>query len=307
MSVPSIPLDFQPAIIIGAARSGTNMLRDALVRLDGVATWPCDEINYIWRHGWASLPTDELLPAHATAHVRRYVRRAFRQVAQQTRAAWVVEKTCANSLRVAFVRAVLPEAKFIFLVRDGRDVVTSALKRWHAKFDVAYTLKKARFVPLGDLPYYALRFVRHRLHRLHSRERRLGSWGPRFAGIDELLATRSLADVCAEQWLRSVEQAAAGLASLPASQLYTVRYEDFVGRPGQELHTIARFLGVPAPSQRIAAIARNISTTSVGNWRAELDTSTIELIRGRLEPTLTRWGYVDGSAPAAVETRSRAA
>ena len=38
-------------MIIGAARSGTNMLRDVLTSLDGVDTWPCDEINYIWRHG----------------------------------------------------------------------------------------------------------------------------------------------------------------------------------------------------------------------------------------------------------------
>ena len=45
----------QPVVIIGAARSGTNMLRDVLVKLPGVGTWPCDEINYIWRHGNALL------------------------------------------------------------------------------------------------------------------------------------------------------------------------------------------------------------------------------------------------------------
>jgi hypothetical protein len=31
--------------------SGANMLRDVLTLLPGVATWPCDEINYTWRHG----------------------------------------------------------------------------------------------------------------------------------------------------------------------------------------------------------------------------------------------------------------
>ena len=39
-----------PVIIIGAGRSGTNMLRDLLAQLPQFSTWPCDEINYIWRH-----------------------------------------------------------------------------------------------------------------------------------------------------------------------------------------------------------------------------------------------------------------
>ena len=47
-------------VIIGAPRSGTNMLRDILSTFEGVATWPCDEINYIWRHGNMSYPSDEI-------------------------------------------------------------------------------------------------------------------------------------------------------------------------------------------------------------------------------------------------------
>ena len=43
-------------VIIGAPRSGTNMLRDVLTSLPGFATWPCDEINLIWRHGNRDLP-----------------------------------------------------------------------------------------------------------------------------------------------------------------------------------------------------------------------------------------------------------
>ena len=40
--------DFQsPLIIIGAARSGTNIVRDTLVHVPGWKTWNCDEINLI--------------------------------------------------------------------------------------------------------------------------------------------------------------------------------------------------------------------------------------------------------------------
>ena len=44
----SLKNKFTPVIIIGAPRSGTNMLRDILTNFEGIETWPCDEINYIW-------------------------------------------------------------------------------------------------------------------------------------------------------------------------------------------------------------------------------------------------------------------
>ena len=40
-------LGAKPVVIIGAPRSGTNMLRDVLCDWPGVVTWPCDEINLI--------------------------------------------------------------------------------------------------------------------------------------------------------------------------------------------------------------------------------------------------------------------
>src|SRR5687767_12207692 len=93
------PFSFRPIVIIGAPRSGTNMLRDALTSCDCAATWPCDEINAIWRHHNARFPSDELQPAQATHSVKRYVRNAFKRLAHRTGAHLIVEKTCANSLR----------------------------------------------------------------------------------------------------------------------------------------------------------------------------------------------------------------
>ena len=64
--------NIQKVIIIGAPRSGTNILRDVLTSFDGICTWPCDEINYIWRHGNAKYPSDELLAANAGTHKTIY-------------------------------------------------------------------------------------------------------------------------------------------------------------------------------------------------------------------------------------------
>src|SRR5688500_17198900 len=134
--------DYRKIIIIGAPRSGTNMLRDLLTSLPLVGTWPCDEINAIWRHGNVGYPTDELPPALARPAVRDYIRKAFDRLAQREHLDFVVEKTCANSLRVPFVNAVVPDASYIQIVRNGRDAAASAVSRWTAPFDARYTLRK---------------------------------------------------------------------------------------------------------------------------------------------------------------------
>ena len=109
--------NFQKVIIIGAPRSGTNILRDVLTSFDGICTWPCDEINYIWRHGNAGYLSDELPAVNVSPHVKQFINKAFQNIADKYSADVVIEKTCANSLRVPFVDRVIPDAKYIFIYR----------------------------------------------------------------------------------------------------------------------------------------------------------------------------------------------
>ncbi len=267
------------------------MLRDVLCALPGFGTWPCDEINYIWRHGNAGFPTDEFNAQHATPRVRQYITRRFDRLAASRGVDHVVEKTCANSLRVPFVDRVMPHAKYVFLIRDGRDVVVSAMQRWTAPLDVAYVAKKARFVPLTDLPYYALRYAANRNYQLWSGEKRLATWGPRFSGMREMLAERTLAEVCAEQWRRCVELANRGLTAVGAGRVIRLRYEDFVARPDDELQRLLEFLDARAtPFERRGAV-HNVSSSSVGKWRTALDVETLDCIAPIIERTLKRFGY----------------
>lgn len=281
-----------PVIIIGAARSGTNMLRDVISALPGYGTWPCDEINYIWRHGNARFSTDEFRPEMATPPVRHAVQRAFAAIAAQQAVNHVVEKTCANSLRVGFVNAIFPEARFIFIMRDGRDVVASAMKRWSAPLDLPYLLRKARYVPLSDLPYYGFSYLGNRIHRLRSNERRLKSWGPRFKGMQELLQNKPLVEVCAAQWQRSVERAEEDLAALEPGRCLRLNYETFVAQPSAGLQTIVDFLGEPLHSAHVEVVERTVSSSSVGKWRAALDEQDIARIAPYVEPLLLSHGYL---------------
>lgn len=281
-----------PVIIIGAGRSGTNALRNTLCSLTPFTTWPCDEINYIWRHGNRSFPTDELTRVHATPLVKQRIVRAFERLQIQNRDATIVEKTCANSLRVEFVAEVFPSAKFVHIVRDGRDVSVSAMQRWKAKLDIPYLVKKARFVPWDDLPYYAANYLQTRIGKLQSKENRLSWWGPKFTGMEALRGSDvPLAVVCATQWKACVSSSVHQLGTLPKSQVLQTSYESFVTQPRETLCKVLDFLEVAVEERRIADATNDIRSSSKGNWRRKLSAPDCEAIAPIVNPTLELLGY----------------
>ena len=283
-------MDYLPLIIIGAARSGTNMLRDTLTCAPGWTTWPCDEINLIWRHGNLDRTDDKFSAADARPDVARFIRRAFDRQRARAGADVVVEKTCANSLRVAFIDQILPEAKYVYIVRDGRDAALSAAKRWTASVEPAYLVKKLRFAPISDIPHYAARFARNRLHQMRSAEKRQSSWGPRFPEIDRWVKDRSLLDVCAMQWASSVAASDEAFDRLPPEKVVRVSYESLVTSPRKVIEEIAERLGRPELRQIPGEAFGRISDRSAGAWRKrthEFSPLALEV----MGPILHRHGY----------------
>ena len=285
-------MNYTPLVIIGAPRSGTNMLRDVLTSLPGFATWPCDEINYIWRHGNVSFPSDEIPPERASPAIRNYIQKQFDWVANRYSAEVVVEKTTANSLRVPFVDAVLPEAKYIFIRRDGMDALGSAMKRWTAPLDIPYLARKARFVPASDLPYYASRYLWNRVYRLFSREKRLAFWGPKMAEMDRILEQHPLDEVCALQWQHCVDQSAAAFSHISAERWLEIDYETVVTRPAETLARITGFLEIQVDPALIKAAVSGVRSDSVGKGRAKLAPDQLARLERLVGPTLARYGYL---------------
>ncbi len=277
-------------IIIGAGRSGTNILRNTLTAQENWQTWPCDEINLIWRHGNITYPNDALGKEHARPAVKNYIRTQFARLERKTKANVIVEKTCANSLRVSFVDACFPRARYLHIVRDGRDVALSAARRWTAPPEFGYLLKKLNYVPLTDIPYYSTRFIGNRIHQLRSRERRQRAWGPRFKDMQSWVEEHTLLEVCAKQWAQCVSASDYAFNKMDNARHLTIYYEDFVKRPLATIDIISNWYGEDLSEKIPACALEKIKATKVEGWRKQID-SFSELANSVMNPVLRAHGY----------------
>lgn len=280
-----------PIVIIGAGRSGTNMLRDILVQLPGMGTWPCDEINYIWRHGNRDFETDCFTRAMATPQIGRFVHKEFDKISRNHNIETVVEKTCANSLRVGFVDEILPQARFIQIVRDGRDVAVSAAKRWNAKLDIGYLMKKARYVPKSDLFYYGSRYLSNRIYRIVSGKRRLSVWGPKFPGMQQVYTENPLEVGCAIQWEACVSSSEEEFSNIDPARVCNLKYEEFTAEPIPTLLRISSFIGAELNEKAAADLVSGVSDRSVGSWKNSLSSEVVAGIENAIGDSLRKFGY----------------
>jgi len=271
--------NFKPVIIIGAARSGTNMLRDVLTSIDEFSTWPCDEINYIWRYGNREREDDEFTAEDVNSQNKAYIRNEFKKLHNKYNTYYIIEKTCANSLRVDYVNEIIPEAKYIHIYRDPVDVSASAKKRWKAPLDLKYILKKARYVPLKDIPYYAFKYFKNRIKRFTNKEKKLEYWGPKFKNFKNTIAGKSLIEISAIQWQKSVSNSYNSFSKLN-KEVHHIAYEDFVADPSAELKNIIEFINPELiDEQKIKAAVQKVSDRSVGKGYRELSEAEVKTIK----------------------------
>lgn len=273
----------KPIIVLGAARSGTKVIPRVLRQHPDVAVW--SEPNYIWKYGNARLGHDMIPADRATPEITAYIRDRFRAFTLAQGRTRFCEKTPANSLRLPFVLAVLPGAKLIHVIRDGRDVALSARERWLGRgsdFEeqargVEAKTRKRRMrqrikkklgngeIPIRDFPYYVPRFVSSYFNRVGLKKREL--FGPRFPGIEDLMRDYSLLEVCALQWRWCVEGVLNCVAQLGEQVAYhEVKYEELCRRPEVHLPAIYDFLELTTPRD-IDGVVAHVKGGNVAKWK----------------------------------------
>ena len=280
--------------LIGAARSGTKVLRDVLGEAAQVGVVPYD-VNFVWKYGHQRVPHDALDPTTVQERQRRFVSSYLDRYAAGSPPV-VIEKTVGNSLRVPFLHAMFPDAAFVHLVRDGVDAVESTRRQWQTPPDRRYLARKLRHFPPRLLPTYGVSFARAQLPSRDGRQLRVRSWGVRYPGIDDDVRREPLLTVCARQWRASVEGALAAFDQLSVP-VVDVRYEQLVADPSGELARLLEALGLPADDRALRAAAGRVSGDRAGVGALALETDERDLLEAEIGATLRRLGYPAATDP----------
>ena len=223
----------QPLIIVSAPRAGSTLLLETLAHFPNLWTIG-EESHEIFEgipelhpaaHGYASncLTEADLTPPVAALLCDRF----GRQLRDRSGRLWMelpagerpdtlrlLEKTPKNALRIPFLRALFPDARFLFLHRVPVENVASILDGWYSR----------RFVAYHALPGWPQ-----------------GTWNFLLTPGWEQLVGRPLVEVAAHQWRVANETILAGLTALPLTQWLALSYADLVATPKQTVQRIAAF------------------------------------------------------------------
>ena len=226
-----------PVFIVAAPRSGSTMLFEALK--ENKELWTIgDESHQVFEsikelhpaaHGFESnrLTAEHVDNKVGMAVVGGLTRRlrnsrdelmAEMGVDQQPSTLRFLEKTPKNALRIPFLKALFPNAKFIFLHRRPEPNIASIINAW----------KSGNFVTYPRLPNWEGL-----------------PWSLLLCPEWRRLAGRPLVDIAAWQWHSTNKQIMNDLNELPEDDWCSVSYEQLVNDKATSLKALCEFATVP--------------------------------------------------------------
>jgi hypothetical protein len=181
------------------------------------------------------------------------LRRIFEGVRRASGGRVLVLKRIANNLRIPLLINAFPDAKFVFLLRDGRAV--------------AYSLSRVDWWGDSVVWWYG------RTPRDWASEGR-DPW-----------------ELCARNWVEELRAIERGLQVVPMRQRMDIRYEQMVDRPRETLDAVADFAGL-APDGRWHDELRRLRFPDRNEtWRDALRPEVVEQISAWQRDDLRRMGY----------------
>lgn len=272
------PAPRRPILVIGCPRSGTSVLLQALLRSpelrsiqsEGHILW--DAYHHPRDRGWDS---DGLSAEDVSERERRYV---YAAIAVFVRGRTFVDKTPENSLRIPYLDALFPDARYVFLRRRAADNVNSLIEGWRARPRfVKYRLPQPLegIAPLdGTLWSFAL----------------VPGWRD--------LRRSPLEEVCARQYVACNEAVLAARPTIARERWVELAYEDFVASPSEQVRGLFERLGlevVPEVDRYVSELHREPGPTALTppkpeKWR-EQNPREVERVLPLTAETEAKLGY----------------
>jgi len=221
----------------------------------------CSEAYKYWAHhatGFAR-PARDLEARDVTPRDKEIIPRAIAQNLTPSRPRFMAKVTGWS--RIGFLKEVFPDALFIHLLRDGREVAQSLLTVgfWDGWAGPSKWI-------LGELPV-GLRndWERH---------------------------DRSFVVLAAIFWKLAVESVESAGHTLDSKDFLEIRYEEFVTDPSGTLRTVLDFADLPESGRFWREVDRTPLMSRDGKFRSNLTAEQQELLTSYLRPDLERLGYL---------------
>lgn len=227
--VRSRPRFDRPVFIVSSPRSGSSLLFETLAQSPDVFTIGGE--NHVLVEGIAALhpaahewSSNRLDASDATDRIAEDLAARFASAAADREGCApapgrfrFLEKTPKNSLRIPFLRALFPDALFIYLYRDERATISSMIDAW----------RSGRFITYPDLPGW----TGHPWSLLLT------------PGWRELIG-RPLPEIAARQWANATEVVLDDLESLPPDAWCVASYDALIEHPQEEVERLCDYVGI---------------------------------------------------------------
>jgi hypothetical protein len=270
------PLFDRPVFIVSPPRSGSTMLFETLARAPGLFTIGDESHQLI--EGIAELSpqsrgfeSNRLLAEDATPPMAETLRRRFYEALRDREGrrptpggpVRMLEKTPKNSLRIPFLARVFPEAHFIYLYRDPRQVLSSMIEAWTT----------GRFRTYPQLPGWTGT-----------------AWSLLLVpGWRELIG-RPLHEIVAAQWNAATRLLIDDLEALPVGRVTIARYDALLADPTAEIRRLHAAVGLEwdAAEVSLRLSKYTVSPPDADKWRRH--SAQIEAVLPSLDEQIARAG-----------------
>ncbi|MCP9292288.1 sulfotransferase family protein [Gracilimonas sediminicola] len=256
--------------LIGPARSGTKIIRDVIASHPEINKVPYD-INYIWKYGNYNKEGDVLTTKDYDSKINTYIKEYLEKFRSGNN--YLIEKTVGNTVRVPYIYKNFPEAKFIFLFRNGLDTIESVIRQWDKVPGKKYLFEKAKTVPVDILLRYGFSYITRYLKGQNNDNY---YWGVDVPDLNELSENEKLEVKVATQWKYCVDSMLLAYDQIPVGQKTVVTYENIVEKPSDEFLKILTFINEDFNKDKINY--EKITDKNKGKYKGTFTKEQIELI-----------------------------
>ena len=277
-----------PIILFGNTRSGTTIVQKVMSAHPDIVGWY--EPSELWLYADPGRPHDEFDESDATDKVKRYIRKQFLNYQQQNGNCVIFEKTPKNILKIPYVRAIFPEATFLYIIRNPFSFISSVEYKWQHTVTRKGILRRLKSTPVTQLHHHLANYLVQLYTKRILGRKYLSIWGPRYKGIQEDLKNQDLLTVIARQWAIGSKKAEEDLALFDKGQVIKFRYEDFVENPILHMERICSHCGFEMTNHIVSAVHELVELDRQLKWQ-RFNPRDLARILPEISGEMARHGY----------------